>query len=371
MTIYYVSPDFWGPAGGVQVMYRHVDILNRAGLPAYVLHTNPPFRCTWFENDTPIRYLFDRPSVLPLREVVKRVSRGATENLGELPRSALRSLTDKAGWRAKPTLSLDDGDVLAITELIWLGGFDLFPGAPRVVFNQGAYLTFGQWRADSDPYARADVLGVMTVSADSEAYLKMAFGSHGFPIVRVHETVSPVFSVSDEPKEKLIAYMPRRNADHAHQVLSLLSLRGSLNDWTIIKIDDVTQEEVASILRRAAVFLSFGHLEGFGLPAAEAMGCGCVVVGYHGMGGREFFLSEFSFPIGYGEIRAYVDAVEEAMRQYEREPEQFRARGLAAADFVRTTYSPERESREVVHAWTTFLELMRRARGKTTDGQYV
>jgi hypothetical protein len=367
MTIYYVAPVALDPAGGIQVMYRHVDILNRAGLSAFMLHPNPPFRCKWFENDTPIRYLSDRPFVLPLREVVKGIQRGVTANFSKLPGSALRSLTDKSGWRTKPTISLGDGDVLAITELIRLGGFELFPGVPRVVFNQGAYLTFRQWRADADPYGHTEILGVMTVSADSEAYLNMAFGSRAFPIVRVHETVSPIFGVSGQPKEKIIAYMPRRNPDHAHQVLSLLSLRGSLEDWRIVEIDDVTQEEVAAILRKAAVFLSFGHLEGFGLPAVEAMSSACLVVGYHGMGGREFFLPEFSVPINYGEIRAYVEAVEEAVRQYEREPEAFRARGLAAAEFVRKTYSPEREARDVVGAWTAFLALAEDRTGRAAD----
>ena len=153
--------------------------------------------------------------------------------------------------------------------------------------------------------------------------------------------------------------MPRKNADDAHQVLSMLSLRGSLDEWTVVKIEDATQEEVASVLKRAAIFLSFGHPEGFGLPALEAMSAGCFVIGYHGMGGREFFHPEFSVPIEFGDIRAYVEAVELAQRRYEREPNEFKAMGQAAADFARQTYSPERESREVVDAWTTFLELTR------------
>ena len=78
------------------------------------------------------------------------------------------------------------------------------------------------------------------------------------------------------------------------------------------EIEDVTQEEVASVLKRAANFLSFGHPEGFGLPPLEAMSAGCLVIGYHGMGGREFFHREFSVPIEFGDIRAYVEAVESA-----------------------------------------------------------
>jgi glycosyltransferase involved in cell wall biosynthesis len=257
---------------------------------------------------------------------------------------------------------------MAIPELIWLGGFELFPGVPRVVFNQNAYLTFRDWTADSDPYVSKDILGIMTVSSDSESYLKTAFSSHGLPILRVHYSLNPIFSASAQTKERLLVYMPRKNADDAHQVLSMLSLRGSLRQWTVVKLEDVTQEEVASVLKRAAIFLSFGHPEGFGLPPLEAMRAGCLVIGYHGMGGREFFHPEFSVPIEFGDIRAYVEAVESAQRRYEREPKEFNAMGQAAAEFARQTYSPERETHEVVDAWKAFLKLTRGRRRAIAEG---
>ena len=43
-------------------------------------------------------------------------------------------------------------------------------------------------------------------------------------------------------------------------------------------------EEVACALQDSLLFLSCGHPEGFGLPLAEAIACGCLVVGYHGLG---------------------------------------------------------------------------------------
>src|SRR4051794_7674416 len=53
-TIYFLTPDFNLPAGGVRVFYRHVDTLNAAGLKASILHSRRGFRCTWFENNTQI-----------------------------------------------------------------------------------------------------------------------------------------------------------------------------------------------------------------------------------------------------------------------------------------------------------------------------
>jgi len=37
-TGYYVSPDVNSPAGGIRVIYRHVVLLNAAGVDAAVLH---------------------------------------------------------------------------------------------------------------------------------------------------------------------------------------------------------------------------------------------------------------------------------------------------------------------------------------------
>ena len=39
--------------------------------------------------------------------------------------------------------------------------------------------------------------------------------------------------------------------------------------------------------------------------------------------------------------------------------------GQAAAEFARQTYSPERETREVVDAWTEFLKLTRGRRRRS------
>jgi glycosyltransferase involved in cell wall biosynthesis len=196
----------------------------------------------------------------------------------------------------------------------------------------------------------------MTASRDSEAYLRTAFSPDAFPIVRVQYSIDPNVFPYGAAKQRRIAYMPRRNADHAQQILAMLSLRGKLGGWDIVGIDGASEDEAAGVLGSSAMFLSFGFPEGFGLPPAEAMSCGCVVVGYHGLGGREYFSSEFSYPIEFGDVRAYVEAVEHVTQLYDKEPDEFAARGRAASDFIQRTYSPSREAEDVVAAWTQFLE---------------
>ena len=351
MAIDYTAPDARRAFGGVRMIYRHVDILNAAGFSAYVLHWYAPFTCTWFDHETPVRHMFTHSRVKGPWDLVKRARPRICQH-APLARESGRTPC-RAGAITRRCRLLP-GDVLAVSGVMAQGDYKVYPGVPRVIFNQGAYSTFRSWTPSTNPYARDDVLGVMTVSSDSEAYLRTAFPG-GLPIVRVHYSIDPSVFPYSEAKEKRLAYMSRKNSEHADQVLSILRLHGKLDGWDVVKIEGARQDEVASILRSSAVFLSFGGPEGFGLPPAEAMSAGCVVVGYHGMGGREFFRPDFSYPVDFGDIRSYVDAVEGVLDRYDRDRDGFLAVGRAASDFIQSTYSSEREAQDVVQAWTQFL----------------
>ncbi len=54
MNIYVLCPDHNTPSGGIKKLYRHVDVLNRHGFSAAILHRKQGFRCTWFANNTGI-----------------------------------------------------------------------------------------------------------------------------------------------------------------------------------------------------------------------------------------------------------------------------------------------------------------------------
>ena len=97
-----------------------------------------------------------------------------------------------------------------------------------------------------------------------------------------------LFSPGDV-KQRVIAYMPRKNAKDSSVVAAILRSKPWFQDsgWSLKAISGLPQYEVAQILQRSLVFLAFGHPEGFGLPIAEAASCGCYVIGYSGLGGRE------------------------------------------------------------------------------------
>lgn len=308
-TVYFVCPDHDAPSGGIRVIYRHVEHLIAAGTPAVVVHKAPGFRPTWFEHDVPV------------------TSVDAVE----------------------PTAA----DLLVIPEIYGPDLATIAPGVPKAVFNQNAYNTFNGYTADPrdlrTPYGHREVTAAVVVSDDNATYLR-----HAFPALDVRRTVNAVDPARfhPAPKRRRIAYMPRKNADHALQVLKILAFRGVLESVEVVALDGLPEDHVAAVLRETLVFLSFGAPEGFGLPAAEAMAAGCVVVGYHGMGGREFFTPDVAYPIDQGDIVAFARTVEETLA---RPVDELAALGARASVRIRQRYSPEAERASVVDAWTGLL----------------
>ena len=313
-TVYFLTPDFDVPCGGILVIYRHVDLLNAAGIRAFVLHQRRKFRCTWFANDTQV--------------IDVTTARVGPEDL----------------------LVVTESDVSLVCEKSL--------GARHVVFNQSISLT---WRRDAVRVARhytesTDLAGVVTVSDYCLDLLSYAF--EGVAIHRVHLGIdSSLFHPGDFPRDRRIAYMPRKGGKEAENLLHLLRGRGVLNDWEIVPLDGLTHAEVAKQLRTTKIFLSFSYQEGFGLPSVEAMACGNYVVGYHGFGGREFFLSEFSAPIKTGDILSFACAVEDAIVRERSDSSWCLNRGREASAFVLANYSLERECNEVVNIYSKLMNL--------------
>ncbi|ATG90442.1 Glycosyl transferase family 1 [Methylomonas koyamae] len=344
MTIYYLCPEHNTPVGGVRVIYQHVDVLNRNGIPAYVVHSNPGFRVRWFENETSIVYW--RGSIIDrLHGKIKR--RFQPDQVVELRIKGGKSSV------------INSEDIIVIPELYgpdlaWVYG----KGIKKVVLNQNCYLTFNGYSLNKDrlisPYLDPDTLATLVNSKDGEDYLR-----HAFPQLLLHRfrlSIDPNTFYFQAEKKKQLCFSRIKNQQDAMQVINILKFRGVLEDFEIVPFINLPQAEVAKIYRESVIFLSFGYPEGFGLPAAEAMASGCVVIGFHGGGGREFFNPEFSYPIEQGDILGFAKTVEHAIKTYQKQPEILLEKGRLSAQFIRDTYSLELEEKEIVSAWRAILE---------------
>lgn len=86
------------------------------------------------------------------------------------------------------------------------------------------------------------------------------------------------------PESNIIAYMPRKNKEEADLVLQLMRSF----DIKFLPIDGFSEQKVISELQKSNIFLALSREEGLGMPPLEASLCGCLIIGYHGRGGKEW-----------------------------------------------------------------------------------
>ena len=255
-------PDEPRPAGGIRHAYRLVDLLRGQGYDAAVWHRTPGFRCDWFDSDT---------------EVING-----------------------------PTVELDDDHLVIVPEVLVLRGHDPAPGGRKVIWNQNPFYTFENvpsegypgWEGPTQLWSGSDfgteVLGRALPDLPAETL--------GYWID------TDLFAAAKRP-ERLVAYMPRKRGRDATVVIAALARAPALAGWEFRSVHDLSERETAKLLGRARIFLALGEQEGFGLPVAEAMACECLVVGYAGGGGSDFFDGAWATRVRDGDLVAFIEGV--------------------------------------------------------------
>ncbi len=330
--IFFISPDNNSPIGGIKKLYRQADILRRHGIDAKILHYKKGFRPNWFTNTTPIttwseiRWKDDDILVIP-------------EIYGPGMSKKLRIDIDKTFFNRS-------------------GFFEIaLPPVRKVIFNQNCYYTFARHGFDNSipdtPYLDPLVIGTIVVSEDSREYLRSIFPQ--LKIYRITNAIDPILFSFQRIKQKQLCFMPRKHREEAQEVLNIAKLHKALDGYTIKPIEGLKEQETAALMRDSLIFLSFGYPEGFALPPAEAMAAGCIVIGYHGGGGREYFLPEHSFPIEAADIRSFVQTLESVTQQYSVDPSALDEKRMAASEYIHNHYSPEKEESDICVSWSEIL----------------
>ena len=337
--IYFICPDNKEPVGGIKQLYRQVDILNDNGFNAYIVHKRKWFRHKWFENKTKIinsRFIFEEIDIL----------------LG-------RKLQTFKSFFKKKVNNLDSNGILVIPEIYGPNIINLLKGTGKVVFNQNCYYTFNNFDLNTfnnnNIYNNPDLLGVIVVSENSKKYLEYTFPKS--PIHRIHLGINTSkFIYNKASKKKQIAFMPRKLEDDIIQIINILKIKNNIKNWDFVSINNKSEEEVAKILNESLIFLSLNHKEGFGLPPAEAMASGCIVIGYAGQGGEEYFNPNFSIKIDEGNIIQFVEKVEEITLKYEKNDFGVIKMPQYANDYILNNYNLKKEEESIVSTWKKILK---------------
>jgi len=317
-------PDTNHTIGGVKQIYRQVELLHQQGWDAQVLQEQPGFRPDWFESGAPVL------------DVASYVASGPSA----------------------------ERDLIVLPET-WLTNVPSYlPGIPKVIFNQNAFYTFGlEGRCEESTlelYQHIDIKGVVTVSEDSHNLLVRGCGVAADRCHVVLNGIDPSLFHAPALKLRRIVFMGRKHADHLRKVILMARRRPTLARYGFKELPRLKHEEVAQELREALLFLSCGHPEGFGLPLAEALACGCLVVGYHGLGGRDFALPHMR-AVEFGDLLGFVDALEAEVLRFEADPGAVGAERHAASAAILNRYSPEAERERALAVWGQLAALKRAA----------
>jgi glycosyltransferase involved in cell wall biosynthesis len=355
-----LCPDTDVPAGGVKQLYRHVDVLSEAGYEASIVHARPGFRCRWFENETPVAFAPALAPILrpPVREKrIRRFLLGPRGNPFWLANALRRKLLGKD--RAAPLdpavkeIAVRREDVLGIPEVHAPWAARLAPGTPKVMLNQNPFYTFlGQGFEAPDPglaYTHPETVAAITFSVYNREYLGWLFPD--LPLHAVRYGFDPETFAFSPDKRRRIALMPRKCREDAEELIAVLRSRGTLAGFEVEVVDGKPESAVAEALGSAALFLSFGQREGFGMPVAEALARGCAVIGYDGVGGRELFEDGRATAVAHGDLGAFARAVEAFIETWDADPAAAIERARARSDAVLDEYSLENETADIRRAW--------------------
>ncbi|SEQ20042.1 Predicted O-linked N-acetylglucosamine transferase, SPINDLY family [Solimonas aquatica] len=270
--VFYV-PACEHPFGGVKVIYEMVAALNRLGWRAF---THTP----------------------------------AGSKAGEFWSVSKHEL---AHWQAA------SGDIVIAPEVMdatWLRAVKAM-GVPLWLLVQNwSYVGSSFVR---DPLSKGPLFdGALVVSDSSEAIVRRCFPE--LPCLRTPPAIAAIPEAAAAARPA-IAYMPRKLPELARWLRAVWPLAfPDLADVAWIEIDGLPHAQVLAQLQQARYFVSLQASEALGLPALEAMSADCLVIGFTGIGGREYARADNGIWLDEGDGPALLEALGAALRAERRQP---------------------------------------------------
>jgi len=264
-VVYYFAPDFDIPSWGNGVLYNHVDLLNKNGIDAAIIHHKRPFRYSWFESSTKIVYLDD------------------------------------------PSLKIKENDFLIVPEVNVVDEVAQKIKCRKIIFIQNVFIILTRL----DKAYNFSELGYER-SIVTMPHMKQAVElNYGVDASVIPVAVAPYFFIDEKDLNKersksvllfpknvykqlgqvdydiLAKILDRRFAKNTKKLLGIIS-RQDKSKWHAVELKDKAHHEVANIMKESSFFVCVNTLEGFNVAVPEAMAAGCISVCYDAYGGVDY-----------------------------------------------------------------------------------
>ncbi|SLN52254.1 Glycosyl transferases group 1 [Roseivivax jejudonensis] len=333
-TYYFVLPEVAHPVGGVNVAMQIVDTLCKAGFDARALYGSPRYHYRFLDSAAPVCH--DprlRKQVLP----------------GGSRRSRLKTIWRDPAWRGvrSSVATVRGSDVIVVPEYRYPEFAALYPDNPIIVAAQDVHGFAEGFLRDADRVLDRSVAVLTTSEASASAVAAVT----DRPQLQLRLQVGRTGLGFEAKKSRRVAYMPRKRGLEAAFAVAALRERAALDGYEFTAIERMSEAEMIAVLRDSRIFLAFSQREGFGLPPAEAMIAGCIVVGYTGVGGREYFTDATGVPVPDSDVVGLVEATTAVAAEYDHDPVRLDALRRAASDTITACYSEDAFQRSVLAAW--------------------
>lgn len=336
--------------GGQTVLYEMAETLRTAGHEVVLVHGGRFHHYGFAQTGCEV---FHFPALATL---------GRAQGVRARVAQVRRSLAARRSNPALPLFRPGARDVMVIPEFSYGDYAALFPGVPLVMVAQDPTALLRAFsRDETEMHARYTSVLTTSQAVTSAVHILLGREPH-----RITLPVARAGLQADHPKKLQIAYMPRKLGTQAARVVQTFKRRAALADVPVVAIRNMTNAERDQVLNESLIFLAFSNMEGFGLPPAEAMAAGCLVIGYTGIGANEFFTNETGFVIEQNDTPGMVAKTEEVVEAYRRDPAALDAKRAQAAGYIADRYTSGKARASLLAAWDAVvadLDTKARARG--------
>jgi len=278
--ICYFCPDFSLPSGGTKCLYRHVFQLNRLGYNAFIVHSKRGFKIAWHGYDVPVLWLDDWVMFGP-RDICV-FPEGMTQMMKQ---------------------SREFNLCRVVIALSWSYIYERLPSGE-----------------DWNDY------GIVNVITSSQTIREFVEWSMNIPAEIISNYVDCAkFAYRPDSKIRKISYMSRKSGDLVATIATKNGGPASRYQWR--RLLDLNEDQYATELMESVVYVATGLHEGANVSVLEAMSAGCIVVGFSGIGAREYMVADGAqqncIMVENGDLLALGRALERVIVNLERDPEHF------------------------------------------------
>jgi hypothetical protein len=343
-TYYFILPPIARPVGGNNVLIQFINTLNEAGYSAAPLYGLANQCYPYAQCNTPGFYTRDLSTLFARTFRPKR-------RLQYFRKFVLRDILQR-GKTTNQQLHRKSTDIYVLPEFWYPELANMFAGARTVLATQDVYGFSRAFQRDTTHNSPAVINQFGAVFTTSQASAKAVNTIAGLANHNIPLSIERAGLTFSQNKKLQIAYMPRKRAEDAGLIISALKSRPALAGVSIVPFTMMSNEKVLETLKDSLIFLSFSSQEGFGLPPAEAMAAGCIVAGYTGVGGDEYFSKDIAYPVADSDIVAFIDTVEAIVTEYRADPHRLDQQRQAASKRILEAYNFASMRTRLLKTWS-------------------